>query len=87
MRTKINFGQESYISEYNYFLATGIDSAMPFFAQNKERDDATWESARGIEERVLLFRKYRPPSIGTGNLLLPLLSLQKLTFLGGKAKL
>ena len=66
MRRK-EFSQEAGTlkAEYNYFLAGDNDAGFPFNTHSSA-DEMALHEARESEERMEVFKKYRPPSTGEG---------------------
>ena len=64
-RKEISQGSGALKAEYIYYLAQDSDAGMPFNT-NSAADEMAWHEARGSEERMEVYKKYRPPSTGEG---------------------
>ena len=64
-RKEYSRGTGALKAEYIYYLAADSDAGIPFNARSSA-DEEAWQVASDCEERMEVYKKYRPPSTGQG---------------------
>lgn len=64
-RKEYSRGTGSLKAEYIYYLAADSDTGIPFNARSSA-DEEAWQVASDSEDRMEVYKNYRPPSPGEG---------------------
>ena len=64
-RKEYSSGAGGVKAEYIYYLAVDNDAGIPFNARSSA-DEEAWQVAKDSDERMEVYKKYRPPSAGEG---------------------